>query len=309
MKKMHETDGETFVKALVYGKPGTGKTSFGVTAPKPLILLTERQGYVHIRQAAARLGVPVPETLFIEDAEDLRNVARAVFSAHKSGASEVIVHNELGQETYRGPAPKTLVIDSITDAFRLLEDEIKREAPPQKGKDGLDAVSERYWGALADRGEKLIRGFRNLPVNVLFLALEDEKQVGEGAEAERLVGPMLPMRKMPSVLAAAVNVVGITVRAIRAKAEGAKGDAKIVFAVRTVGPSCYLLKPCRPLRDTEVSDFSSWVDRMNDVSLLAPETGLEEEPTKQPTEMPETEETEKTELPKPKKPKTRTTQN
>ena len=276
MKKLHEDDAESYVKALVYGQPGTGKTSFGVTAPKPLILLSERQGYTHVKQAAARLGRAVPPVLLIERAEDLRNVARGVHSASKSGATELVVHDDSGTEVYRGPMPETLVVDSITDAFRLLDEEIKRDAPPKKGVDGLDVVSERYWNTLQDRGEKIIRGFRNLPCHVLFLALQDDKTVGEGDAAERIVAPSLPMRRMPSMLAAAVNVVGITTRAIRPPREGKKEQARVVFAVRTVGPSYYMLKPCRPLRDVEVPDFSSWVARLADMSLLAPDTGLED---------------------------------
>lgn len=276
MKQLHEDATESYVKALVYGKPGTGKTSFGVTAPKPLILLSERQGFTHIKQAAARLGKPVPPVLLIESAHDLRHVARGVHAASKSDSAELVVHDENGRELYRGPRPETLVIDSITDVFRLLDEEIKRDAPPRKGRDGLDVVSERYWLMLQDRGEKIVRGFRNLPCHVLFLALEDEKTAGEGDQAERSVMPSVPMRKMPSMLAAAVNVVGVTMRAIKPPREGKKEDARVLYGIRTVGPSHYLLKPCRPLRDTEVPDFSSWVERLLDPKLLAPATGLEE---------------------------------
>jgi hypothetical protein len=77
MLRLDDLAGETYVSAAIYGKPGTGKTNFGVSAPKPLIALTERQALIHVKAAAVRLGKPCPPVVFCESIQDLRDLVRA----------------------------------------------------------------------------------------------------------------------------------------------------------------------------------------------------------------------------------------
>src|ERR1041384_1457371 len=136
MKRLDDQEDERQGKALVYGPPGTGKTSFGVSAPEPLIALSERQGMVHVKQAARRLGKPVPQTLLIEHARDLRSLIRALHG-DRTKPFKVWQRFEDGDRMiYEGPWPQTLVIDSITDAGRLVADEVREQSPPTKGRDG-----------------------------------------------------------------------------------------------------------------------------------------------------------------------------
>lgn len=260
MKEITNDRDERFIKAAIYGPPGTGKSSFGVTAPNPLILLSERQGIAHIRAAAARLGRSVPPVLFMESLADYRMVLRALMTG--AGKPTITVANDKGTVFYTGPYPSTVVLDSLTDACRLVTDEVMLEAPPEKAKDGLDKVSERHWAAQRDRSEKLIRAFRNVPAHVLFLCLADDRTSGEGDQQTRSVTPALSMRALPGFLCAAVNVVGITTREIGKTRDETTGDRDIEFGIRTIGPSYFMLKPYRPLRDVEVPDFSSWVARL-----------------------------------------------
>lgn len=256
MKRVDEDPTEKWVKAAVYGPPGTGKSDFGTSAPRPLILLSERQGIRTIRSAAARRGLPMPIVLAVETLQDLRDVLRALHGP-RDRPFRVLSGTEVA---YEGEWPESVVIDSLTDVCELVEAEIRKESPPEKAKDGLEKWTERHWAALRDRCEKLIRAFRDVPAHVVFLCLQDDRMVGEGEEAARQVQPALPMRALPSVLSAAVNVVGVTSRAIRDRGED--GQRQIAYEVRTVGPSHYLLKPYRPLRDLEEPDFSSWVARI-----------------------------------------------
>jgi len=263
-----ESKEKAWIKALIYGKPGTGKTTFGVSAPKPLILLSERQGVVHVRAAAKRMGVAPVGVLYMAEIADYRAVLRSlvrgtVDPSAKSGP--FVVKAEDGAEIFRSDEwPETVVLDSVTDACRLIDAQILIESPPKLGKDNLPVNSERYWSVLKDRCERLIRSFRDVDFNVLFLCLEDDKVMGEGDEAERKVGPSLPMRSLPDVVAAAVNVVGVMTRRVRqgVSEDGGRADAEIDHVVRTVGPQYMLTKPYRPLRDVEVANFSSWVERI-----------------------------------------------
>lgn len=259
MKEITNDREERFIKAAIYGPPGTGKTSFGVTSPNPLILLSERQGLPHIKAAAARLGIATPRTLFMDSLGDYRAVIRGLMGC--AGKPTLTIVNEKGAVLFTGAYPSTVVIDSLSDACRLVSEEVMADAPPQKASDGLDKVSERHWAALRDRSEKLIRAFRNVPAHVLFLCLADDKTTGEGDQQTRTVTPSLTMRALPGFLCASVNVVGITTREI-GKDRDENGDRAIEFGVRTMGPSYFMLKPYRPLRDSEVPNFSSWVERL-----------------------------------------------
>jgi len=257
------------VKALIYGKPGTGKTTMGVSAPKPLILLSERQGMTHVRQAAAMIGRQPVGVLFMDGIEDYRCVLRTLALATQQPAlrdGPFVVKDAHGSILFESETwPETVVIDSLTDVCRLIDAQILLESPPKLGKDNLPVNSERYWSVLRDRCEKFIRSFRDIDFHVLYLCLEDDKTIGEGDEAERKVGPALPMRALPDTVAAAVNVVGVMARRIRQRAnpDGTRSEeAAIDYLVRTVGPQWYLLKPYRPLLDLEQPDFSSWVARI-----------------------------------------------
>lgn len=253
------------LKALVFGLPGTGKTGLGVSAPRPLILLNERQAIPHIRAAAKRLAVPLPAVLLIESVQDYRNVLRAL---HGDRGKPFVVYGGTAEnpvEVLRMEQwPESIVIDSATEACDLVAAEIREQSPPKAGRDGLPVDSERYWNVLKDRMAKLIRSFRDVPLNVLFLCLLEDKEIGEGDEKSRWVGPRLSMRAFPDLLAAAVNVVGITYRR-RLDEMDEDGNRKLQYGVATTGPTYMLTKPLRPLRDNEVMDFASWCKRINGV--------------------------------------------
>lgn len=264
-----EAASDRYLKALVYGPPGTGKTNLGVSAPKPLILLSEHQAVPHMRAAAKRLGVPAPLVLAMDNLKDYRHVLVAL---RADKAQPFTVRDDDGNVVFQSAEwPETVVLDSLTDACELVSAEIRAESPPKVGKDGLPVDSERYWNVLADRCAKLIRAFRDLPINTLFLCLVDDRMVGEGDEAKRVVQPMLPMRKLPMTVMAAVNVVGVTYR--KRGDAGKDGKRPMVYGIQTAGPDYVALKPFPPLRDQEVTDFSSWCKRIAgiDDGSIAPE--------------------------------------
>lgn len=280
MKRLDlEQDAERYLKALIYGRPGTGKTGFGVSADDPLILLSERQGYEHVVDAARRLKKDLPPVLFMENVQDYRNVLRAL---HGDRTLPFVVQDEKGTTIVELTKwPRTLVIDSLTDACQRIIDEIRTQSPPKVGKDGLPNDSERFWNVLSDRVAKLVYAFRDAPMNVVFLCLLDDRMVGDDSDDEdkksRWVGPQLPMRKMPGLVQAAVNVVGVTYRKNGAK--DAAGDRVLEYGISTTGPDFMELKPFRPLRDSEVMDFSSWTRRINgqhvDLVPVSPPSSIE----------------------------------
>lgn len=260
MRRLDTATDPPWFAAAVYGRSGSGKTSLAVTAPKPLVLLSESQGMLSIRQAAKRLNVPVPAVFGLEHLDDARSVLRAlrgprdqpfrIFEYVGTGADR---KKELLFELPEWP--DTVVLDSVTDILRLVVEEIREQSPQKQGRDGLPIDSERYWNVLGDRCQNLLLGFRDAPVHKLFLCAEDDRMEGEGDERKRSLGPSMPMRKLPALLSGCVN---LTAYAYRRELRVEK-TVQVRYGVLTTGPEYMLLKPCRPLRDHEVPDFGLWV--------------------------------------------------
>lgn len=263
MERLDTMASATYLKALVYGPPGTGKTWIGCTAPNALILLSELQGMHHIAEWAAIKKRPRPPTLHMKTLEDYRNVERAL---HGAKNEPFVVRDRNGLELLRLDRwPETIVIDSITDAMEKLFEELLETSPPVKGKNGLPILSQQHWSEFKTRSQRLIKRFRDAPVHVVFIALVDDTttETSDG-EARRTVQPMMPMRKLPPALGAAVNVIGLTCRAQDTKdVTGPDGKVRRERSYRhfvmTKGPDFILLKPNSFLLDQEEPDFSVWL--------------------------------------------------
>lgn len=248
-----ELENELYVKATIYGPSGTGKTSLAATAPKPMVLLSERQGLVHLRESAARNGVDCPQALLMESMEDYRAVFRA---CNGDPTKPFLVVSDEGEVIYQGDWPETLIVDSLTDACRLIVADIRKKSPPKDGKDGLPVDSDRFWNVLGDKCQNLILSFRNAPMHVLFLALNDDRMVGE-ENPVRQVTPDLPMRKLANFLTGACNVVGYSYRYER-NVSGQAPEQK--YALLLSGPEYFLLKRCNQLRAKEPPSFQRIID-------------------------------------------------
>ena len=202
------------LKVLVYGRSGTGKTTFVGTAPKPLLLLDVReQGTASIRQSPDTYVYP------IERWDDFEAIYWYLM-------------NNKGQVKFRSVA-----IDSVTQLQELAIQKVI-------GGDSGGTASKRAWGEVSGLLKTWIVMFRDLPLNVIFTAqdrltvLEEESEDDEGIIVPE-VGPYL----MPSVaktLNGAVGVIGQTFireRSVTTKTKSGKEKVKQVveFCLR-IGP-------------------------------------------------------------------------
>lgn len=297
-KVLDDAHASTNFNVLIFGPTGSGKSSFGATAPKPLVLLSEAQGRVSVKQRARMVGRPNdPRVIYMERLQDYRDVAAALHGPkdqpfrirwteiiekrakrdengaivrdEKSGRPviEDVVVQEAGVTEFEGWWPETVVLDSLTDAASLLRNEIEKDHPlPKDSKTGMRTFTLQHWGILKDRGIRLIRAFRDVPVHTIFLAQIQTKliETSDGRKT-RIVGPEMPGKSLQVPLVQAVNLAGISERQAPDfdRRASKKGDLPVRWQIRCVGREEEQVKPSRPLHDIEVPDFSEWLKRLD----------------------------------------------
>jgi hypothetical protein len=257
---------------VIIGESGTGKTRMGTLTSEPLIALSERQGLEHIREAARGNSVPVPPVLFMETVKDYQLLLRAF---HGNQNEPFVVHDDKGEIVYESKLwPKTLVIDSLSDAMNKIKIELLKQAPPVIQRDKLSGMSQRHWSTLRDRGERFIWSFRDLPLNVIFLCLRKVKDGDENIE--RFIGPDLPMNALSSALKATANIVVHTYRRRIPKIDEHGNNIQdnngrpisiYEYGVLTRGPDYMGMKPAECLDTYEVPDVKVWINKLEKQSI------------------------------------------
>jgi hypothetical protein len=163
-----------YAKVVLYGPPGSGKTTAAATWPKPLFLSAE-SGLLSIRDKAIDVWT-------IDKWEDLE------------GAFAYLKHEK---HEYL-----SVVIDSLTEVQKKLNEYIVRAFPNVK-RGYTDLVSESDWGANIDKMRKLCRAFRDLPMNVVFITLNQDKEI----DGENVTRPALSGKTLPDELCGWVDTV------------------------------------------------------------------------------------------------------
>lgn len=272
-----EGDEVFWVKALVSGQSGAGKSALGATAPRPLILLSEHQGRLSAQKRARDLGREPPTIVEVDSLQDYRDAIHALKGRRDEPFRWVDATGATVVEM--DPWPESVVLDSLSDACELVVDAIKAEAPPKRGDDGLEVFSQRHWNELKLRCARLFRAFRDVKAHVLFLATLDERltETTDGVST-RTLGPNLPMRTLPDLVMQATNVAGIIERTAVRDPDNPEGDRILRWRVRTNGPAWMKVKPFRPLGDFIDPDFSAWVEEIRGAVSRGEAVGESEAP-------------------------------
>lgn len=170
-------DAMSSLKLIVYGPAGIGKTTFGATFPRPLILDCEGgllalrgrdQQYIRCRS--------------VSDVLEAINLIRANIGSYD-----------------------TVVVDSLTEIVRMVVDDVRPWTGTQQ-----PPMTLRDWGASIEASRRLVRAFRDLPGHTVFTALPREVR---GANGEIVsVRPSLPGRLADEVCAAVDFVLYLGVR-------------------------------------------------------------------------------------------------
>jgi len=187
--------GSAPIKTLIYGPSGAGKTFLSASAPDPIFLLTERQAIPSI--AASN---PDAKVVYIETADELR---KCVTEAMRKG-------------TIEGATFTTIVLDSLSEAQRMLRDEI--ESNPKR-KEGSEGLTRQEWGILADKTRALVRALRNLPFNVVCTALMEDKTDDQDV---RRIAPLFQGQKTGHEIPQWFTIIGALTRSVTKDEDGGK---------------------------------------------------------------------------------------
>lgn len=139
-----------YLSIFVYGPPGVGKTVLAGTSDdspntSPVIVADIEGGTRSIRK---RKGIDVKP---IRSTEDLVELHRQLLTEN---------------EGYY----KTCVIDSLTELQKLDMVGIMRELVSRRPDLDVDVPSQREWGKSIEHMRRIVRGFRDLPMNTIFTA-------------------------------------------------------------------------------------------------------------------------------------------
>lgn len=184
-----------YAKVVLYGPPGSGKTTAGATFPSVLFLSAE-SGLLSVRD----MDIDVWTINGWEDLEEAYDYLRK------------------GDHEY-----KSVVIDSLTEVQKKLNEHIVKKFPGKR-RDYDDLMSQSDWGYAIDKLRKMCRAFRDLPLNVVFIALDQQEQ----GEAETITKPALSGKTM------AVELMGWVDAAIYCPGPTKDEDGKVQYLGQTI---------------------------------------------------------------------------
>jgi hypothetical protein len=147
--------GETFVKIMVWGEPGSGKSRFALSAPNPIVIDLEGSTRLYSN-----------EFDFLVASVDKSNV---------DTNSPIKLTATILKEIIAGEYPdrKTLIIDPITDLLDCLETACANEYEKIIGKniDSLTAVQKTKWYAYRrDKSRNMLNQLKDIPMNLILVA-------------------------------------------------------------------------------------------------------------------------------------------
>ena len=208
IKALEEVDSP--VTMLAYGQSGTGKTVFGASFPKPLLLIDIREKGIE-----SIMDVKGIDLASVENWDEL---------------------DELYWLLKDGSKYKSIVLDQLTAAQAMGMSKLRE----QKSMKPSEPFSQRGWGQLSGMMQEMIYNYRELYTkgyNILFNAHERQREPQE-EDDERItpsVGSNL-MQSVASFLNGAVSVIGNTF--IREKFDKKAKTSEVQYCMR-VGPHAY----------------------------------------------------------------------
>lgn len=138
-------EAEPHVKVLLYGRNGQGKTRIAATAPKPLLLDVNERGTQSVRNYPG----------FMRRIDRWEDLTYAYWYLREGN------HNF-----------ESVILDTLTMAQNMCMRHVLKEAEDRDPNREPSMPDRRTWGKMGELMKPLMLNFRNLDMNVIFVAQE-----------------------------------------------------------------------------------------------------------------------------------------
>lgn len=147
IKKPYELKVQAFIKVLIYGQPGIGKSTFALSAPKPL--------YIDCDKGAHRVDPKhLTDTVEVEKWEDMMELLTTDLSDYE-----------------------TLVVDTAGKMLGFASEYLGRMEPKNKQRDG--ALTQKGYGARKKLFVDFFASVAALKKHIVFVAHDKEEKKGD----------------------------------------------------------------------------------------------------------------------------------
>ncbi len=219
----------SFRSYVLYGRSGTGKTTLASTFPAPILLLDVKD-----KGTDSVIGI---KNLDILDVEDWEQLDEEVFWFLKQHPDKY----------------KTVIIDTVTQAQEMMMRQLLDGKKTKKKAGEWGSMTRQEFGAVSSAMKTMVTNFRDLPMNVVFIAQQRVSHADEDSAAglEPEIGPQL-MPSIASHLNASVSIIGnMFIR--ESKLKTAKGEIKTKLQhCLFLGPNSVRVTKTRKAKNVEI---------------------------------------------------------
>lgn len=228
---VHKVD--DYQKVVLYGRSGSGKTTLACDFPGPKLLLD-----MNDKGTDSVVDIKQLDVLACQSWVDFEQ-------------SYWFLKKNKGKY-------KTVIIDTVS----MLQDMAIQQVLVDSNREEGGMLTKRDWGEASGMMKTWIIYYRDLPMNVIFIAQDRVSNASDEDDAEGQIMPEVGPRLMPSVastLNAAVSVIGNTF--VREKIAKIKTTDKKIIEKRKIeyclriGPHAYYTTKVRKPKSVEVPSF------------------------------------------------------
>ncbi|MGL5075376.1 MAG: AAA family ATPase [Waterburya sp.] len=176
---------KVYLKLMVYGKPGVGKTTFAATAAD----VPEMGDVLFISAESGHLSISDRKDIHLIRLSQYNQLARVIkwFETHvricRLGDKKALVeHQKLVMPSTKFteqtvPQYRTLIVDSLSEVFKYaMYKVLKTEVGNMDLAADIPQAQFQHWGEAGEMVRMLIRTLRDIPVHTIFVAAENEKE-------------------------------------------------------------------------------------------------------------------------------------
>lgn len=202
-KPIDEVEEGEGLKVLVYGKPETGKTYFGLSFPEPLYILSTEYGVKKLRHHFPDKDIRLLEcnVPFAEKPIDRKgNVIDTPFNTDPETSLKKIEAASFALESVKGG---TIILDSGSDVWNWLSVYLGNigERSISK-KTGEEFIKGTEWAKINEAFRILVNRFNSLPCHFILTARQKEDMEGNvtfkaSKDVDHFVDLTIHLEKLP----------------------------------------------------------------------------------------------------------------